>query len=83
MEAARELLNKRWGAGGPWEVRRVHKDGILAIATWSEGAKMGAGARVVVAGGSIFRVQSWNLERGTYFGLNLGQIPVCSVMPLR
>lgn len=66
VEAVRDLLNERWAWGGPWEIKRMHKDGLLAVGTCVEAVKPTAEARVLMCRGSILRVQPWALDRGTY-----------------
>lgn len=65
-EAMRGMLNDRWARGGPWEVRQIHRDGLLAVGTCAEGVKAAAEAGVLTCGGLILRIQAWTSERGTF-----------------
>lgn len=65
-KVVRRLLSERWAQGGSWEVRRVHRNGLLAVGSCAEGVMALAEARVLACGGSILCVQAWTLESGTY-----------------
>lgn len=56
VEAVVAPLNECGALAGPWEVRRMHKGGRLAVSSYAEGVKAVGEARVLLCDGSILRI---------------------------
>ncbi|MQM09721.1 hypothetical protein Taro_042599 [Colocasia esculenta] len=82
-EAVRSLLQERWLQGNPWMVKKVHRDGLLAIGSSGEAVKEAGAAGVLLCGGLILKILPWSIERGTYPSPSKGELWVKLVgMPL-
>lgn len=56
------LLEERWPKGGPWVVKCIHRDGLLAIGSCPIEVQSAVAARILSSRGSFLWVQPWLVE---------------------